>query len=355
MVGLSAVIIAVEQETPRVLTVRQDRAGASSEPSGAPSESAPPTTATDGPRPAAEALPYGPLDPGRHATLERGLLGWVREQTGLQLDYVEQLYTFGDQYRDPAEARGGPRSVAVAYLALVEAGRLPSVPGAHWRDWYAFFPWEDWRAGRPERIEAHIAPQVERWVRAAEDEEARSARRERVDITFGLGGSSWDGERVLERYELLYEVGLVDEAHSDRALAAAAGVALRHQPWLPALPDDRGLGCPMARDHRRILATALGRLRGKIKYRPVVFDLLPPTFTLGQLQGVVESLAGMRLHRSNFRRLVEHGGLVEGTGRSFGSTGGRPAELFRFRREVLRERRAPGVGLPGAPRASGAP
>ena len=61
----------------------------------------------------------------------------------------------------------------------------------------------------------------------------------------------------------------------------------------------------MALDHRRILATALGRLRGKLKYRPVVFELLPSAFTLLQLQRVVEALAGVRLHKQNLRRLVE--------------------------------------------------
>ena len=103
----------------------------------------------------------------------------------------------------------------------------------------------------------------------------------------------------------------------------------------------------MAIDHRRILAAALGRLRGKLKYRPVVFELLPSTFTLLQLQRVVEALAGVRLHKQNLRRLVEKGGLVEGTSQLESQTGGRPAELFRFRRDVLRERPAPGVGLPG--------
>jgi hypothetical protein len=111
------------------------------------------------------------------------------------------------------------------------------------------------------------------------------------------------------------------------------------------------MGIPMALDHRRILATALGRLRGKLKYRPVVFELLPSRFTLFQLQRVVEALAGVRLHKQNFRRLVEKGGLVEGTARFDSRTGGRPAELFRFRRDVLRERPAPGVGLPGIRRS----
>jgi hypothetical protein len=104
----------------------------------------------------------------------------------------------------------------------------------------------------------------------------------------------------------------------------------------------------MTLDHRRMLATALSRVRGKLAYRPVVFELLPPAFTLLQLLRVVEALGGVRLHKGNFRRLVERGGLVEGTGEQT-ATGGRPAELFRFRREVLRERPAPGVGLPRTP------
>jgi hypothetical protein len=72
---------------------------------------------------------------------------------------------------------------------------------------------------------------------------------------------------------------------------------------------------------------------------------MPPEFTLLELQRTVEALSGIRLHKQNFRRLVEGQGLVEGTGRMSRSAGGRPAELFRFRREVLRERPAPGVRL----------
>src|SRR4029077_10697318 len=89
---------------------------------------------------------------------------------------------------------------------------------------------------------------------------------------------------------------------------------------------------PMAADHRRVLATAIGRLRGKIKYRPVVFELMPPAFTLLQLQRTVEALSGVRLHKQNFRRLVEHQGLVEETGGISAETGGRPAPLPRLPR-----------------------
>jgi hypothetical protein len=72
---------------------------------------------------------------------------------------------------------------------------------------------------------------------------------------------------------------------------------------------------------------------------------MPPEFTLLELQRTVEALSGIRLHKQNFRRLVEAQGLVEGTGRLSRKAGGRPAEQFRFRREVLRERPTPGVRL----------
>ena len=100
-------------------------------------------------------------------------------------------------------------------------------------------------------------------------------------------------------------------------------------------------------DHRRILATAMGRLRAKIKYRPVIFELMPAAFTLTELQKTVESIAGRHLHKQNFRRLVEQGQLVEPTGTTRLTTGGRPAQLFRFRREVLPERPAPGLRYAG--------
>jgi hypothetical protein len=196
-------------------------------------------------------------------------------------------------------------------------------------------------------IDEQIAPAMAQWVQAAADATIRSRRQERTEIAFGLEGAPWDQERVLERYELLYEAGLVAEQALDKIVATNNRQESPSAESFPS-PETNLVGRTMALDHRRILATALGRLRGKIKYRPVVFELLPPTFTLLQLQRVVEALAGDRLHKQNFRRLVEKGGLVEGTGQLDPKTGGRPAELFRFRREVLRERPAPGIGLPGA-------
>jgi hypothetical protein len=328
VVGLNAVIVAVTGHEPRILTVRRaEHALAPAAPE--------PGDGADGER--WDALPFGPLDPQRDRTLERALRGWVCRQTGIELGYVEQLYTFADRDRGPRARDGGPRVVSVAYLALVREGRVAGAGEAAWRSWYAYFPWEDARGGRSPLIAGELLPRLDLWARRAEDAASEGARRARIDITFGTGGARWDAERVLERYELLYEAGIVSEAWRDRATAGERG-----------LPEPCDLGDrPMALDHRRIVATALGRLRGKLAYRPVVFELLPETFTLLQLQEVVEALAGMPLHKQNFRRLVEGGGLVEGTGGLRTHTGGRPAALFRFRSEVLRERPAPGVGLPG--------
>jgi hypothetical protein len=96
-------------------------------------------------------------------------------------------------------------------------------------------------------------------------------------------------------------------------------------------------------DHRRILATAIARLRAKLKYRPVVFELMPREFTLTELQRTVEAISGRHLHKQNFRRLVENAALVEPTGEMSTETGGRPAAVFRFRREVLAERPVAGL------------
>jgi hypothetical protein len=317
-VGLNAAIFAVTDDEPRVLTVED------------------PSAIAPGALPGEPALPFGQLDPEGDRTLELGLRGWVREQTGLELGYVEQLYTFGDRDRH----LGGDdhaRVLSIAYLALVREHDAPSVE-AHWRDAYELLPWEDWRRGRPVLIARVLSPRLRQWAAAAPA--LRRLRRERVEIAFGLGGARWDEERVLDRYELLYEAGLLTEARRDGEGAGGTAAAR-------AEPVAVGLGRSMVLDHRRIVATALGRLRGKLKYRPVVFELLPPVFTLLQLQRLVEALAGIRLHKQNFRRLVEKAGLVEGTGKVDTRTGGRPAELFAFRREVLRERPAPGVGLPG--------
>jgi len=296
---LVAVLVAVTGDEPRVLATRHAR-----------------------------ALPAGPFQPS-HRSLQAGLRAWVEQQTHHPLGYVEQLYTFAD--RDRVDAAGA-QTMSISYLGLTREGEAEDDTDARWQSWYRYFPWEDQRTGPPALVASALEPALRGWAAAAASAGEREARRTRVDIMFGLGGHAWNEDLVLQRYELLYEAGLVPEA-------CAEG----HAP--PALPD-AAVGTAMAHDHRRILATGVARLRAKIKYRPVVFELMPPAFTLLQLQQAVEAIAGQRLHKQNFRRVIEQQDLVEETGEVQAGGAGRPAKLVRFRRGVLQERAISGSKLP---------
>ncbi len=294
-IELTAVLVAVTAEEPRVLTIQ------------------------DG-----NALPSGPFET-EHRTLQAGLRAWVEHQTHHPLGYVEQLYTFAD--RDRTE-EGGGRVISISYLGLTREARTSGDEEPGWRSWYDYLPWEDWRAGAPPIIAKVVTPALKRWAADASDAARRRERGQRIAINFAASDREWNEELVLQRYELLYEAGLVPEA-------------ARRQLVANPVP-----GRPMRHDHRRILATGVARLRAKIKYRPVVFELMPESFTLLQLQRAVEALAGRRLHKQNFRRLIDQQHLVEETGEVSTEMGGRPAKRVRFRREVLRERAIAGSKLP---------
>jgi hypothetical protein len=301
-IGLTTAIVAVNDDEPRVLVAEGEK---KDNPAG---------------------LPSGPFDPLSHRTFEIGLRAWVQAQTALNVAYVEQLYTFGDRGRHARAGDTDPHVVSIGYLALTRMPDNVPLRSAGFEPWYRFFPWEDWREGRPEILDDKILPALKAWAGENPDDLSRA---ERLRLCFGVEGIAWDEEKVLERYELLYDAGLVEEVWRDGRVAKA-----------PA-----PFGQSMRFDHRRILATAIARLRAKLKYRPVVFELMPEEFTLTELQRTVEAISGRHLHKQNFRRLVETTALVEPTGEMSTATGGRPAALYRFRREVMRERHAPGLRL----------
>ena len=281
--------------------------------------------------PAAPGLPFGSFDPVGHRTFELAVRDFVTAQTGFALGYVEQLYTFGDMGREApladlgGDTHGRRRVVSVGYIALAGSLREGQTRAGMWADWYRFFPWEDQRSEAGARARAALLPAISAWAH-------RPERRNRANLAFGLDGAVWQESQVLERYELLYEARLVTEALRDSGDA------------IPALIGQIG-GEALVSDHRRILATAIGRLRAKIKYRPIAFDLAPDSFTLSELQDLVEALCGVRLHKQNFRRTLERSGLVEPTGLVKLDTGGRPAMLF-TQSPTGRSPGAPGLSLP---------
>jgi hypothetical protein len=295
-VELTAAVIAIQHEQPVVLALRG------------------PT----GEQGAMELLPSAPFRPAIHATFEEAVRQRVEEETSLELGFLEQLSSDCSRFSPLSSGARAQRSISIGHLALSRADKGENLGNTEWVGIYSYFPWEDWRSGRPAVLADSLQAEINAWV--AQDPghvvpQHALCRSERVAIAFGSDGGRWDDERVVERLDLLSEAGL-----------AASGVER-----------------VMRRDHRRILAAALGRLRAKIRYRPVVFELLPAEFTLFELQKSVEAILGPHLHKQNFRRLVEGTGLVEATGDVRNHTGGRPAKLFRFRREVLLERPAPGV------------
>jgi hypothetical protein len=284
------------------------------------------------------SLPCGPFRPSEHRTLESGVASWVRAQTGVEIAFLQQLCTLAEADSAEPEARDlAPPTISISYLALVGPSQCSDRTPASWRSWYAFFPWEDWRYGRPECLAGLIA-RLEVWAAAVPAPPcaatAPEERRQRIHMAFGTAGAGWDDEKVLERYELLQEAEILGSGAGDGPC-----------PRLPRLVH------PLLGDPATLLARAIGELRRAVKHRPVVFELMPDAFTLFELQRTVEAILGPHLHKQNFRRLVESGGLVEPTGEQRLRTGGRPARLYRFRRDVLWERVAPGMRVKAAGRA----
>jgi hypothetical protein len=273
-----------------------------------------------------ESLPCGPFCPRSHRTLEGAVGAWTHAQTGVEIGFLRQLGASAEG----ASAEPAQRTVAVSYMALVGPGQCSDRTQASWRSWYAFLPWEDWRHGRPDCL-AGLVGRLEAWAAEAGPpctaEPSPGERGQRIRLAFGAAGAGWDEEKVLDRYELLQEAGLIGTTAADDA----------EPPLLPRLVH------PLLGDHAAVLARAVGELRRAVKFCPVVFELMPDEFTLFELQRTVEAVLGPHLHKQNFRRMVEGGGLVEPTGDHRLRTGGRPARLYRFRRDVLWERTAPGV------------
>jgi hypothetical protein len=307
-----------------------------------------------------DAWPGGFLEWDQDPTTRETALRELQEETGVaEPEYLEPLGSYTQDGRDPRQFAGHPdpatgawvrtgaRVATNAYLMLMPrpvplVAQAEEVSDARWADLYAYLPWEDLRSPAGRAAARGALDALARWA-----EGAGGDARERIDYAFGFGLKEWNEERVAERWRLLSDAGLVAEAARDRWGRPTGGGGTR-------------LGREMAFDHRRILADALARLRGKVKYVPAALHALAgDEFTLDELQAAFEAVAGRPLHRANFRRAVAapRGGdrqtrsprLVEGTARRRPRTSGEPGvapELFRFRAEMLHARLDPSLRLP---------
>jgi hypothetical protein len=268
-----------------------------------------------------DTLPSGQFRPREHDCLENGTVALMAAQTGADLARAHHLCA---DCGVPKESAPDVHTVTVGHIALVNPTQRRAGARAIWKSWYTIFPWEDWRAGKPPCL-TQIEEYLETWASqpdTAYDMQFEVDRPQRIRIAFG-SGNAWDEEKLFERYTLLIEAGLIG------ANAASA--------WTRTATMETG--------HTLILARAIAELRRTVKSRPVVFELMPDAFTLFEMQRVVEAILGLQLHKQNFRRLVESCRLVEPAGETRMRTGGRPARLYRFRRDVMFERAAPGIRL----------
>src|SRR2546425_3133229 len=138
--------------------------------------------------------------------------------------------------------------------------------------------------------------------------------------------------------EQLYTFGAVDRDPRDRVVSVAyyalvklsdhrakAATDAANARWFPVSKVPK-----LAFDHADILHTALARLKGKVRYQPIGFELLPPRFTLSQLQHLYEAVLATKLDKRNFRKKVLGFGLLVPLKETFQSGRHRPAQLFRF-------------------------
>jgi hypothetical protein len=256
--------------------------------------------------------PFGGLDawPGgfmdwKDTDTREAAIRELREETGVEPpEFVEALGSYSHTGRDPRQFAGtrdektgawiarGARVTTAAYLMLTRDPHDTAAPTggddaarAHWADVYEYLPWEDLRDEARQARLGRLVKALDGWARRSPQ------AADRVRELFGL--REWNEERTAERWALLMEARLVPEARRDR--------------WgrVQARAEDALTGREMAFDHRQILADALGRVRGKIKYTPAaLMALTGPEATLDELQAHCEAIAGRPLHRSNFRRAV---------------------------------------------------
>lgn len=303
-----------------------------------------------GPYPGRTAWPGGFMDEEEDMNARATALRELEEETGItSIRWIEELGSYDAWGRDPRQfafqkcedgsiRRVGARVVSKAFLTLLAPRDDQIAPRsgsdatrAFFDDVYRYLPWEDLRSQHGRRARHELSARLKR---ATEE-----GQLERVGWAWGWSVEDWNEERAEERLKLLYEAGLIEEG-------------VRNLWGEPETTVETTSGRSMAFDHRFMLAGALGRLRGKVKYMPGVLQALcPGHFSMKHLQKTVEAILGREIYAGNFRRVMQHTqGLIEDTGfRSHQEGGGRPATHFTFPETVRHMRLDPALRIPFSP------
>ncbi|HEX7261544.1 MAG TPA: NUDIX domain-containing protein [Luteolibacter sp.] len=138
--------------------------------------------------------------------------------------------------------------------------------------------------------------------------------------------------------EQRYTFGEIHRDPRERVISIAYFALVRRADHLPVADTDAAEAAwfeaenvpALAFDHAEILDTALERLRGKIRWQPVGFELLPEKFTLSQFQALYEAILGRQLDKRNFRKKLLALDLLVALDESSTAGSRRPAQLFRF-------------------------
>ncbi|GAA0722438.1 NUDIX domain-containing protein [Clostridium malenominatum] len=221
------------------------------------------------------ALPGGFVD--IEESLEDGAKRKLKEKTGIDNIYTEQLYTFGDVHRDKRT-----RVISVGNIALVEKSsiRLGEVDLQKKSGWF----WIDKTLISSEKYEQYI-----------ENKHLLSLKS--ID------------ERIIMNYEVTEKIG--------RDIFRRKETAYR---LLNNSTEE------LAFDHYKILDYGIDRLRNKVEYTPIAFNLLPRVFTVKELQNVYEAIMGREI--LNFRRKM--GEMIIETDEKIEGKPFRPAKVFKF-------------------------
>lgn len=213
-----------------------------------------------------------------HETIDEAAHRVLQKETGVSQVYLEQLYTWGDLDRDPRT-----RVISCSYMALVNQEQYPLQPGTDTNDANWFSVQDQWTQKKTTVTEKGVI--TEKWVNLRIWNETDSAT-----ATIKLTKSVENGQTKV--------VQEIVEASN------------------------------LAFDHAKIILYALERLRNKVDYTDIAFQLLPELFTLSDLQQVFEVILGKELLAAAFRRKIAE--KVIETNHIRRSAGHRPSKLFRY-------------------------